>query len=163
MGNSRCYTMLYMIRVVLDTNVLINADRGEGSYPKRILNLVRQGELIAITTDPVRRENQVSVEKLVKDAVLKRQLYDYLEQTKDAAPAPVSIELEDDEDTKLLEAAVGGRAQFLVTDDRHLLEVGEYAGVRIIRPQAFWRFWQTQQDDQGTTWEKWIGGLFGKR
>ena len=41
-------------------------------------------------------------------------------------------------DNRILECAVAGRAAFIVTGDRkHLLPVGEYAGIRIVSPAEF--------------------------
>jgi hypothetical protein len=43
----------------------------------------------------------------------------------------------DPDDNKYLVAALEGRADFVVSGDRHLLDLGEYEGVRIITPRAF--------------------------
>jgi len=151
-----------MLRVVLDTNVLVNADRGQGSYGKRLLDLVRQGELTAVTTRAVRRENESLVRQLVRDPELSTEIDEFLEMSQDVAPGAVDISLEDDEDLKLLTAAVGGGAKFLVTDDRHLLDVGDYEGVQVVTPKDFWQWWQKHQDDSGHTWAAWATDIFGR-
>lgn len=149
-----------MVRLVLDTNVLINADRGEYSFGKRIVDLVRWGEAVAVITTPVRRENQLIVDKLVKDRVLKKALAEFLKAANTVEPADVNLMLEDDEDIKLLEAAIGGGAHFLITDDKHLLILGAYQDVQIVTPKQFWDWWQQHQDDNGTTWQGWVSNLF---
>jgi len=156
------YTRNVMVRVVLDTNVLVNAEQGSGSFAKRILDLVRTHQLVAVTTHPVRRENELLTERLVRDEQHKGDVREYLALAIDATPVQVAIELEDAEDIKLLAAAVGGQAQFLITDDDHLLTVGEYQGVRIMRPREFWQWWQASQDDSGKNWATWLSGTLGK-
>ncbi len=151
-----------MIRVVLDTNVLINADRGEFSYGKRLLELVRQGKLTAVTTSAVRRENELLVGRLVNDQRLARELKVFFGLAQQIQSAKVTVTIEDEEDIKLLAAAVGGGAQFLITSDRHLLELGEYQGVRVVRPAEFWQWWQVHQDEAGETWSSWARGIFGQ-
>ncbi len=44
---------------------------------------------------------------------------------------------EDLEDDLVLATIVAGRADFLVTGDRLLREIGEYGGVRIVTPREF--------------------------
>lgn len=151
-----------MVRIVLDTNVIVNADRGEGSYGKRILDLVRWGEVEAMISDPVRREKQLILDRLVSDTVLRRAVKEYFSLAHKVEPEKVAIEIEDKEDIKLLELAVGGRAQFLITDDQHLLVIGELAGIKIVKPSEFWQWWQTQQDNAGVSWQNWAKNILEK-
>ena len=152
-----------MTLIVLDTNVLINADRGEFSHGKRLVGLVQRGKVRAVTSHAVRRENELIIGRLVHDQRLKAELKTYLELAEEVAPAQVQVSLEDSEDVKLLAAAVGGAAQFLITDDRHLLQVEEYRGVRVVTPAQFWQWWQATQDEAGETWGSWAANLFGQR
>jgi putative PIN family toxin of toxin-antitoxin system len=148
-----------MTRVVLDTNVLINADRGEGSHGKRLLELVRAGKIIAITSHPVRREHELLISRLVTDQRLRESLADFLAAAQEVEPAKVEVILDDAEDVKLLAAAVGGEAHFLVTSDRHLLDVGDYRGVRVVTPAQFWQWWQKREDEAGKTWGSWASSV----
>jgi len=43
----------------------------------------------------------------------------------------------DPADDKFLECAVAGGAEYLVSGDRHLLQLGEYRGIQILPPAAF--------------------------
>ena len=146
-----------MLRVVLDTNVLINAQKGAGSYPQRILDLIKLGKIKAVVSHPVWRENQLIVKRLIKDNIFKQEILEFLDSAERVEPELVPTMLEDPEDHKLLDAAVGGQAQFLITEDRHLLEVGEWDGVKIIKPLAFWQWWEAEQ---GGSWQNWIRNIF---
>lgn len=44
---------------------------------------------------------------------------------------------EDPEDNKFLECALEGKADYLITSDRHLLELGEFAQTKIRKPTQF--------------------------
>jgi putative PIN family toxin of toxin-antitoxin system len=45
--------------------------------------------------------------------------------------------LDDPEDDRFLEAAVAGEAEAIVSGDHHLLDVGTFRGIRIIRIREF--------------------------
>jgi hypothetical protein len=49
-------------------------------------------------------------------------------------PTRASVDPDDD---KYLHAAVAGRAAVIVSGDQHLLGLGEYNGIPIVRPRAF--------------------------
>jgi predicted nucleic acid-binding protein len=40
-------------------------------------------------------------------------------------------------DDKYLAAALLGRATYVVSGDHHLLDLGEYQGIRILKPRPF--------------------------
>ena len=151
-----------MVRLVLDTNVLVNADRGEGSHGKRILDLVRWGEVEAVISEPVKREKQLIVGRLVKDRALQEGVKEYFGKAHMVEPVEVMVPIEDEEDMKLVELAVGGQAQFLVTDDRHLLDLGQLGSCRIVKPAEFWQWWEAQQDGNGSTWASWAKQTLGQ-
>jgi len=149
-----------MIKVVLDTNVLINADRGEFSYPKRILDLVLTGQIRAIITHQVRQENQLLVERLINDERLKRSIMNYLSMATVVKPVKVKVEIDDHEDIKLLAAVMAGEVDWLITDDRHLLDVGHINNSKIATPADFWAWWQNQDSQADKTWQEWAKNLF---
>jgi putative PIN family toxin of toxin-antitoxin system len=47
--------------------------------------------------------------------------------------------VEDEPDNRVLECAVTGRADLVVSGDRHLLRLGVYSGIPIVRPVDFAR------------------------
>lgn len=145
-----------MVKIVLDTNVIINADRGAGSYGKRILDLVVWGEVEALISESVKREKQLILDRLVKDKILRQGVKKYFMAATKVEPEPLNITLEDPEDVKLLELSISGQAEFLITEDAHLLVLNEFQGVKIVKPFEFWQWWQTQQDKTGASWQGWI-------
>lgn len=150
-----------MIRVVLDTNVLINAGRGEFSYPKRILDLILQGQIEAVITESVRRENVLLIDRLVMDDDLKGELQDYFVMVEAVEPEEVDIAINDPEDVKLVEAAVGGEADYLITEDEHLLLLEVYGNIKIVTPADFWAIWE-KQNPQKDHWQAFAKTVLGK-
>ena len=151
-----------MVKIVLDTNVIINANRGEGSHGKRILDLIRWGEIAAAISDPVKREQKLILERLVNDAVLRKAVKEYFSLAQVVEPVDINMQLEDEEDIKLLELAVGAKVNYLITDDQHLLVVGELMGVKIVKPSEFWQYWEKEQDNTGASWKNWAQSVLGK-
>ena len=49
----------------------------------------------------------------------------------------LSVVLEDPDDNIFLEAAVAGEAGYLVSQDKHLLKIKEFRGIRIMKPEEF--------------------------
>ncbi|RCK78438.1 MAG: hypothetical protein OZSIB_1358 [Candidatus Ozemobacter sibiricus] len=45
--------------------------------------------------------------------------------------------VEDPDDDKFLECAIALNADFIVSGDRHLLELGDYMGIKILNPRDF--------------------------
>lgn len=151
-----------MVKIVLDTNVIINADKGEGSYGKRILDLVRWQEVEAYLSDPVKREQKLILDRLVSDTVLRQAAKEYFNQARLVEPVEIQVAIEDSEDIKLLELAVAAKVDYLITEDEHLLVISEFNGVKIIKPSLFWQYWQKEQDNTGVSWKNWAESILGK-
>ena len=45
---------------------------------------------------------------------------------------------------KYLACALEAEAQYIVSGDRHLLDVGQYQGIKILNAKAFLNIWQKQ-------------------
>ena len=52
-------------------------------------------------------------------------------------PKQLSIIIEDPEDNIILETAIIGKADYLVSGDEHLLKLQEYSGVKILTASIF--------------------------
>ena len=54
---------------------------------------------------------------------------------------------DDPDDDMLIECAIAGSAEFIVTGDQHLLSIGSYSGIQIITPAIFLAYLDLQQAD----------------
>jgi len=114
--------------VVLDTNVFVAAYWAPSSASARIVRACVEGTIRAVYTSESRGETLAVLRrmKIPEDYVRRLDAYWESAELVEAAPAD-DVAIDDPEDRKFLEAAMGGEADFLVSNDEHLLSVG-YVG-----------------------------------
>ena len=129
------------MRVVLDTNVLISAVFWAGK-PKEVLNVVRRGHVVFVTSGPLLDElRSVLVDKQKPFALDEKQAEIFLEHLGDFAeiiqPTSKLSVCMDEPDNRVLECALDGHADFVVTGDKDLLVLGLFEGTRIVSVSGF--------------------------
>ena len=142
-----------MIRIVLDTNVLIDASVDPYRYANRIIDLVISGQIEAYANSETLRENKFLAHKKIADQSYLRKLEYYFDQVRPVETQITNKVLEDPEDDKILASALIARADYLITADNHLLKLEKVRRVRIIRPNEFWSRYE-EGTDQG--WINWL-------
>ncbi len=145
------------MRIVVDTNVLIDGFQDDNSSEAKLIDAVRSGSLTAVATPKVIKEYRLILGRLISDKEYRSRIEEFLFMLEETEPEYVDIRIDDEEDMKFLEAAVGGEADIVVTSDRHLLDVGEVDGVRIITPEEAWR---KAEDELGGS-DEWHGIVEG--
>ncbi len=132
-----------MARAVLDTNVFLRALLNPHSRCGRLLGeLAHRYELI-VSPDVVREIIEVLQRPRLRTkfpqlaAVDPRQILELFEKADVVEPVEVPTVCRDPDDDKFLACAVEGRADFIVTEDRDLLDLGAHQGTRICRPAEF--------------------------
>ena len=128
-------------RVVLDINVLITAALSSTSTPARALGkAVSDGQLLCSTA--TLRELMETLLSPKFDPYVSREKRDALLLR--LAPLVEIVEIvqtvhasRDPKDDALLDVAVNGRADVLVTGDGDLLELNPFRGIEILTPAAF--------------------------
>ena len=135
-----------MISAVLDANVLASGFVGfaiKQSTPGELLRRWRQGAFELVTSEPIIDEfagamakpyfvKRLSAERRTADVALIRQ-----EAREVALTQPVIGVASDPHDDRVLSTAVSAAAQYVVTGDKPLQDVGAYQGVQIVSPRAF--------------------------
>jgi len=127
-------------KAVLDTNVLVSSALSNGK-PAEILKLAEDGEFLSVTSPGI-------VEEL-RD-VLTRDRLPFTEEQVDELVSKIlsisqvinpQIELEviedDPDDDKILEAAIAGNADCIVSGDSHLLQLEKHREISIHNPNKF--------------------------
>ncbi|MEX0650253.1 MAG: putative toxin-antitoxin system toxin component, PIN family [Candidatus Andersenbacteria bacterium] len=143
---------------VFDTNVLIDGFQDDFSAQAKLVEAVRDGELQALVTSAVVREYRNILRRLIEDPHYTDRIEDFLHMATEVEPVRVEIEIDDPDDYKFLQAAVGGGAQALVTSDRHLLDVGHIDGIDILTPQEAWsRF--SDESGSSSEWQDFVRGI----
>jgi len=129
-------------KVVIDTNVFVSGLTFKGK-PREVLDLVWRGDIEACISSFILKELE---ETLKKDFGWNRdQIKHTIEKIKDKTTLvhprnKVSVIKEKDVDNRILECAVEGRVQYLISGDRkHLLPLKEYQRTKILSPAEFLR------------------------
>jgi len=126
-------------KVVIDTNILISAI-GRNSKPEECLKLILEDKIEAFTTQGMLDE---------VSEVLKYDKFNFSEQEQQKfleilvsefrfVNPEISInQSEDLDDNKFLECAVSADADYINSGDSDLLELKEYEGITITKPETF--------------------------
>lgn len=128
------------ISVLLDTNVFVAAYWAPHSASARLIEACAGGRLRAHYSVQVKDEVLHILRTIrVRDSYL-RQLDPFWERAVQVRPEPIEgIHIDDLDDRKFLEAALGGGTDFLVTNDDHLLRVGFVGRTEILTPGSMVR------------------------
>ncbi|MEM2866191.1 MAG: putative toxin-antitoxin system toxin component, PIN family [Candidatus Hadarchaeales archaeon] len=127
-------------RVVPDTNLFIGARFNSRSASARILNLCLGGRCQALLSDRVKSEVRRMLGRVGCEGEFRSKVRKLLKEAEEVeVREELPLLMEDPDDNKLLNCALWGGADYLITNDRHLLKFGDYLGVRICRPSEFLR------------------------
>ena len=144
-----------MLRIVLDTSTVVSFVLTTGDITNQIVLHWRQKhftvlqspatlrELIKVLNRPVIQQRaKVSIDRLSKE----------MNEFSDYVPGDLTLAgvCRDPNDEPFLACAVEGKAHYLVTSDKDLLALKQYAGVCILNPGQFLvalTLWQTSASD----------------
>lgn len=138
------------MKIVIDTNVLINGFKDEYSYEKKIIDAVIAGEIEAYANRQTLRENKLIARQLIDNDEYQRELNNLFGQINWVVNKRQIRIVREEEDNKILESAVEAGAEYLISSDNDLLQLYEYQNVKIVRPAEFW----VKYKDEGMDWWK---------
>ena len=132
-----------MIRVVLDTNVLVSGTFWSGPSA-RIIKLIEQKRLELISSRAILEEYNFVMDY----DEIKRKVNHHHERAQAALKLAqlgtlvhprtrIHVIKEDPSDDKFIEAAMMGKARFIISQDKHLLNLKRYQNVIILTPEEF--------------------------
>jgi len=128
------------VRVVVDTNILVSAFLFGGTSEQVFLAGLR-GEIQLLTSLPLLKElEKVLKEKFKLSIDLVREIIEEVREVAEIVEVSSHIKAISypDEDNRVLECAVYGKTDFIVTGDtRHILPLKEYSGIKILGPSEF--------------------------
>jgi putative PIN family toxin of toxin-antitoxin system len=127
------------VRVVFDTNIFISAFVMPGSLAeKAILKIIEEEDVLLISKDIIGEVLSVLSRKFGRDreglSHVAVTLSDLAELVKPARRVAV---FKDEPDNRILECALSGKADLVVTGDKKILELREYKGVEIVSLRAY--------------------------
>jgi putative PIN family toxin of toxin-antitoxin system len=133
------------MRAVLDANDLVSRFLSALGNPATILDCARDQTFELILSEAILAEFQavMSYNRLrrrhhLSDAENASIVADFAEFAVLVEPTErLSVVLDDPDDDKILEAAVTGEAEFIVSGDQHLLQLKTFRGIRVASPALF--------------------------
>src|SRR5664279_2809973 len=137
-----------MLKVVLDTNVLVSAYLVPGGKPARILSLARQGKLTICLSPPILSEVKQTLLRPKLQKIHKataKEIERFLKALTSvvvmtAGTEEVDVVKDDPDDNKILACALEGEANFIVSGDHHLTDMKVFQNIPIVNPDAFLTF-----------------------
>jgi putative PIN family toxin of toxin-antitoxin system len=128
-----------MFKVVIDTNVFISAFYLPESRPAEVVLPARRKTILNVISPPILKE----VERIIKKKLLwdnsktqgaVRWIKNFSEEV---YPQERLAIIADDPDNRILECAVAGQADFIISGDHHLLDLENYQAIKIVTPARF--------------------------
>jgi len=135
-----------MLRVVIDTNVLVSALLSKKGTPARVLDAWRERKFLVITSEEAFLEVERVLEELAsteKYVISNEDIASILNLLrKDAILVPGQIDTKgaiphDPDDKKFLSIALEGEANIIISGDKHLLDLTSYQEVTIQNARQF--------------------------
>jgi putative PIN family toxin of toxin-antitoxin system len=127
------------LTAIFDTNILFSATGWQGK-PFECVQRARAGEVQVVTCPELIEELAEKLEARLHFSAdqVAETIADYLGFLRVIQIPKVLMAVpRDPEDNMVLECAIEGEAQYIVSGDKHLLELKEYRGIRIIRAADF--------------------------
>jgi putative PIN family toxin of toxin-antitoxin system len=136
-----------VIRVTADTNILVSALTFADGAPRTLLELARTGEIdLAVSGAILDELADVMVRKFDwPDVDVQEARRQFALFARHVAPADVVHAVTDDpDDNAVLECAAAAGSAYIVSGDRHLLQLGSFRGVRVLKAADFLAIFASQ-------------------
>ncbi len=127
------------VRVVFDTNIWISALRMKGN-PYRCVLLAVLGVVVSVTCAELLDElRHVLTHKFRLPSELVERHLVAIQNLSElvAITGRLRVVVEDPDDDKVVECAVVGGADYIVTGDKHLLALKQYGNIAIVKASEF--------------------------
>lgn len=129
------------MKAVLDTNIFISGIFWEGNFCSLIIDAWKEGKFELVSSfsiieelESVLRDFKIQMsEEMInewKEIIIKNSLI--------VKPIEILDIIKDDsDDNKFIEVAVEGNVDYIVSQDKHLLNLGEFRKIKIVGPEEF--------------------------
>ena len=124
-----------MIRVVLDTNVLIAAARSPQSASRQIVAACLDGKVKAVISKALQQEYDLILRQALSNVPYVIQLVQWIDTCSHVEPETVFRVVPDDaDDDKIVALAIAAQVDALVTSDHHLKCLHPLENISILSP-----------------------------
>ena len=134
-----------MIKIVVDTNVLVSAFISKTGPPAKIFRALENKEIQLVLSESIETEYK----KVLKYSHIKKlhnlseleieEVVERIERLSTVVHIRKKVRgvSSDPDDEKFLECAVNAEADYLISGDKHLLKLKKYQGIQILSPATF--------------------------
>ena len=127
------------MRGVMDTNVFVSGIFWEGNLCSQLIEKWKSKKFELVSSMEI-------IEELVKtlkdfkiqmsDSMIEDWRNLIIETSIIVEPTiKLGVVKDDPDDNKFLEAGVTGKVDFIISQDKHLLKLGEYQGIKVVSPE----------------------------
>ena len=133
-----------MIKVVFDSNILVSATFWTGDS-FTVLNQADKGVIKNFLSKEIEEEYRrviTSEEIIEKQERLRLNMQEIVERVIITSmivipKRKITAVKDDPDDDKIIECAVEGKVDYIITQDNHLLKLKDFEGIRIVTPKEF--------------------------
>lgn len=128
-----------MTRVVIDTNVLVSAFLNRGTSRKLLVKLLETHSGVLSASLLAELADVLSRQKFGAETERVNQFISILIRRATVVPitSNLNVVMEDPDDDAVLNTAISGKADYIVSGDKHLLKIGNYKEIQIISINEF--------------------------
>jgi len=129
--------MTKQIKLVLDTNLFIAAHFNKKSASAKIIDLCLADRFKVYAAESLFKELEFILKNIRAPLTYKEKIYQLFNKANLVKPKKIWLVEEDPDDNKFLGTSLSAKADYLLTNDRHLLKIKKFNKTRIIKPIDF--------------------------
>ena len=134
-----------MVKAVLDTNQFVSSIISKKGAPAQLLQAWKDRAYILITSRQIIAETEKALHypRILKKYHLQERdiqaLINLIDHEAIVLPSPAKINIikEDPDDNQVLACALEAKAQYIVSGDKHLLNLGQYKSISVVNVREF--------------------------
>jgi len=134
------------VRITVDTNVMVSSAFWAGA-PDQLMELVEHKKIELVLSEEIVKElinvleyDDVKAKVKEKGLWMRRTVEKILSNSQIIiTQEKIDAVVEDPDDNKIIECAVAGKVDCIVSRDNHLLKLKRYRHIRIMTPEEFLR------------------------
>jgi len=127
-------------KIIIDTNIIVSAYGWEGKEKEILRHILDEKYLLITCKEQIEELRRVlDYPKLYFTSEEKLKLLGIIYSMAEVIEIPGNLKVvkEDPDDNIILESALIGKANYIVTGDHHLLNLREYSGIMIVNSSDF--------------------------
>lgn len=129
------------MRIVLDTNVFISSFLGSGN-PRKVIDLWKDGKITICLSKKIINEyievlHRLGLENESETEEILHLFARGFHSIFTAKTPNLEIVEEDPDDNIFFECAVALKSKYIISGDKHVLNIEEYMGIKVVNPKEF--------------------------